>query len=64
GDSNFTWYATANSSAKPFVDEAVTSSPAAFPTPKQVSKMYTTAVLPPKVERLQTRTWTNFKAGK
>lgn len=62
-DSNFTWYATANKAAKPMVDEAVTSSPAAFPTSEQVAKMYTTAVLPPKVERLQTRTWTDFKAG-
>ncbi len=62
-DSNFTWYATANKAAKPLVDEEVTSSPAAFPTSDQVAKMYTTAVLPPKVERLQTRTWTDFKAG-
>ncbi len=62
-DSNFTWYATANKTAKPMVDEEVTSSPAAFPTSDQVAKMYTTAVLPPKVERLQTRTWTDFKAG-
>lgn len=62
-DSNFTWYATANKTAVPMVDEAVTSSPAAFPTSDQVSKMYTTAVLPPRVERLQTRTWTDFKAG-
>jgi putrescine transport system substrate-binding protein len=62
-DSNFTWYATANATARPMVDEEVTSSPAAFPTSDQVAKMYTTAVLPPKVERLQTRTWTDFKAG-
>ena len=62
-DSNYTWYATANMDAKPMIDEEVTSSPAAFPTSDQVSLMYTTAVLPPRVERLQTRTWTNFKAG-
>ncbi len=62
-DSNYTWYATANQSSKPLVDEEVTSSPAAFPTSDQVDLMYTTAVLPPRVERLQTRTWTNFKAG-
>jgi len=62
-DSNFTWYATANKTGKELVDEEVTSSPAAFPTSDQVAKMYTTKVLPPKVERLQTRTWTNFKAG-
>ena len=62
-DSNFTWYATANLTGKAMVDEEVTSSPAAFPTSEQVNKMYTVAILPPKIERLQTRTWTNFKAG-
>ena len=62
-DSNYTWYATANLAGKSLVDEEVTSSPAAFPTSDQVDHMYTTAVLPPKVKRLQTRTWTNFKAG-
>lgn len=62
-DSNFTWYATANAAAKPMVDEEVVSSPAAFPTSEQVAKMYTVAVKPPKIERLETRTWTNFKAG-
>ena len=62
-DSNFTWYATANLTAKPMVDEEVTSSPAAFPTSEQVAQMHTTAILPPRVKKLQTRTWTNFIAG-
>ena len=62
-DSNFTWYATANKTGKDMVDEEVTTSPAAFPTSDQIDLMYTVAVKPPKIERLQTRTWTNFKAG-
>ncbi|MEO0328356.1 MAG: extracellular solute-binding protein [Pseudomonadota bacterium] len=62
-DSNFTWYATANLAAKPMIDEEVLTSPAAFPPSDQVEKMYTVTVLPPKVERLQTRTWTDFKAS-
>ena len=62
-DSNYTWYATANKDSIPMIDEAVTSSPAAFPTPAQVSNMFTLAPLPPKAERIRTRTWTNFKAG-
>jgi putrescine transport system substrate-binding protein len=62
-DSNFTWYATANKDAIPMIDEAVTGSPAAFPTAAQVSTMYTLNPLPPKAERVRTRTWTNFKAG-
>lgn len=62
-DSNFVWYATANEAAIPLIDEAVTGSPAAFPPAEQVEQMYTLAVLPPKIERIRTRVWTNFKAG-
>ncbi len=62
-DTNFVWYATANKDAVPLIDPAVTSSPAAFPTPDQVAMMYTAATLPPKIERVRTRTWTNFKSG-
>ncbi len=62
-DSNYTWYATANKDAVPMVDEAVTSSTAAYPTAAQISTMYTLSPLPPKMERVRTRTWTNFKAG-
>ncbi len=62
-DSNYTWYATANKDAVPMVDEAVTSSTAAYPTPAQISTMYTLNPLPSKMERVRTRTWTNFKAG-
>ena len=62
-DSNYTWYATANMNAVPLIDEAVTSSPAAFPTPDQVATMYTLSPVPPKIERARTRAWTNFKAG-
>ena len=62
-DSNFTWYATANKDAIDMIDEAVTSSPAAFPPPELVQDMYPLSVVPPKVERVRTRTWTNFKSG-
>ena len=62
-DSNTTWYASANLKAKPMIDEAVTSSPAAYPKPEQVADMYTLNPLPPKAEKFRTRTWTDFKAG-
>jgi putrescine transport system substrate-binding protein len=62
-DSNYTWYATANKTAYPMIDPAVTSSPAAFPTASQIATMYTLTPLPSKMERVRTRTWTNFKAG-
>jgi putrescine transport system substrate-binding protein len=62
-DSNYTWYATANADSVDLIDEAVTSSPAAFPTDEQVAQMYTSKPLPPKMERIRTRAWTSFKSG-
>ncbi len=62
-DSNFTWYATANADAFPLVDEEVTSSPAAYPPEEEVVKMYSLNPVPPRVERIRTRTWTNIKSG-
>ena len=62
-DSSFVWYATANEAAIPMIDEAVTSSPAAFPPAEAVAQMYTLEVIPPKAERVRTRVWTKFKAG-
>ncbi len=62
-DSNFTWYATANKDAVPLIDPEVTGSPAAFPPPEAVELMFPLVPLPQKVERLRTRTWTNFKSG-
>lgn len=62
-DSNYTWYATANLTAKPTIDTDVTSSPAAYPTEEQIAQMHTIEVLPPEIERLQNRTWAEFKAG-
>ncbi|MFT5658789.1 MAG: putrescine transport system substrate-binding protein [Gammaproteobacteria bacterium] len=62
-DSNYLWYATANADAMSLIDEAVTSSPAAFPTKEQVANMYTGMPLPPKMERTRTRAWTSFKSG-
>jgi len=62
-DSNYLWYATANADAVPLIDKAVTSSSAVYPSDEQVSKMYTAKPLPPKIERIRTRTWTSFKSG-
>jgi len=63
GDSNYTWYASANADAIPLIDEAVTSSPAAYPSAEAVAEMYTLNVIPPKMEKVRTRVWTKFKAS-
>jgi len=63
GDSNYTWYANANKDSVSMVDEAVRSSPAAYPTEESVQDMYTLKPLPQKLERTRTRTWTAVKSG-
>ncbi len=63
GDSNYTWYANANKAAFDLVDATITGSPAAYPTPESVKKMYTRTTIPQKAERIRTRTWTKFKSG-
>ncbi len=62
-DTETVWYATANKESFDMIDKAITSSKAAFPTQEQVEKMYTVAVKPKKIDRAETRAWTNFKAG-
>lgn len=62
-DSNYTWYATANLTAKPMIEADVTSSPAAHPTEEQIAQLHTIDVLPPEIERLQNRTCAEYKAG-
>ena len=63
GDSNYTWYATANADAFDLINPMVTGSAAVFPPPEAVADMYTGSVLPQKIARLRTRTWTRFKSG-
>ena len=62
-DTDTTWYANANKDAYDLVDKAVTSSKAAYPSEEQVAKMYTLTLPPKKVERVKTRSWTNFKTS-
>ena len=55
--------ATAIPEVHSFSCTEVTGSRAAYPSQDEVSMMYTGTPLPPKVERVRTRTWTNFKSG-
>ena len=63
GDSNYTWYASANAEATDMISPEVTGSEAVYPSPEQVALMYPLKVVPKKIERLRTRVWTNFKTG-
>ena len=41
----------------------MTGSAAAYPSQEAVEMMYSLKPVPPRIERVRTRTWTNFKSG-
>ncbi|WP_157230755.1 polyamine ABC transporter substrate-binding protein [Kiloniella laminariae] len=60
---NYTWYANANKAATPLVDEEIRTNPAVYPDSKAMERMYLAKTLPPKVERVRTRSWSRIKTG-
>ena len=60
---NYVWYANANKASTPYVDKEILEDPGIYPTPEAAAKLYTFKVLPPKVDRVYTRTWTRVKTG-
>lgn len=62
-NTNYVWYANANTKATPLVDEEVRTNPAIYPTPEVMAKLYTRAPLTPEGERALTRLWTRIKSG-
>ena len=61
--SNYIGYANANRDALPLVDEALSSDPAIYPDPETMNRLEPSVVLPPKLERRRSRTWTKIKTG-
>ena len=49
---------------RPLVDKAITENPSIYPTPEAKTSCSAFAVLPPDVDRLYTRIWTELKTGK
>lgn len=62
--SNYVFYANGNKAAQDHMDEAVLNDPAIYPTDDMLDNLYITTTNPPKIQRLVTRIWTNFKAGR
>ncbi len=60
---NYIGYANANRSAKPFVDAAIINDTAIYPDAETMKRMHPTQILPPKLERRRSRTWTKVKTG-
>jgi len=63
-NTNFVTYPNAVPKSRPLVDAAITGDPTIYPPPEVDAKLFTFAVLPPEIDRLYTRTWTELKTGK
>ena len=60
---NYTGYANATRSATTLVDPAITSDPAIYPDAETMQRLHASRILPPKLERRRSRTWTKIKTG-
>ncbi|GAA4651749.1 putrescine-binding protein SpuD [Kistimonas scapharcae] len=61
---NYVSYASGNKAALTMVDEEITSNPGIYPTEEAEKNLYVFEVLPPKIDRLVTRTFTKLKTNK
>ena len=62
--SDYVGYANPNLAADKVMDESIRTDEAVYPTQAVLDKTYVSTELPPKTQRLMTRTWTKVKTGK
>ncbi|MGH8352885.1 MAG: polyamine ABC transporter substrate-binding protein [Pseudomonas sp.] len=62
--SDYVGYANPNTQSLALMDESVRTNPAVYPSKEVLAKLFVSAELPPKVQRLKTRSWTKVKSGK
>ena len=61
--SNYVSYASANSAAKPLVDEAVRNDPGIYPADAVLARLVDPKILPENESRARVRAWTSIKSG-
>ncbi|HTH74506.1 MAG TPA: polyamine ABC transporter substrate-binding protein [Trinickia sp.] len=61
---NAVYYPSANAEAKKYVDPKIAQDPAVYPPADVVKTLFLLKPLPPEIQRLQTRLWTEFKSGR
>jgi len=61
--SNAISYANASRDARKYMHRELLQDPAIYPTPEIMNTLQPNKALPPKQERLRTRTWAHFKTG-
>ncbi|WP_434560142.1 polyamine ABC transporter substrate-binding protein [Pseudomonas sp. Z5-35] len=62
--SDYVGYANPNPKAGELMDQEVRTDEAVYPPQAVVDKLYVNSELPPKIQRLMTRSWTKVKSGK
>ncbi|WP_442110607.1 polyamine ABC transporter substrate-binding protein [Pseudomonas sp. NUPR-001] len=62
--SDYVGYANPNPKAGELMDQSVRTDEAVYPPQAVLDKLYVNSELPPKVQRLMTRSWTKIKSGK
>jgi len=63
-NSNYIAYASGSEGAQKFIDKEVLDNPSIYPDKEVQAKLFTVTTYPQKVQRLVTRTWSDFKRGK
>lgn len=61
---NAVYYPSANLAARQYVNPAVAADPAVYPPPDVLKTLFLLKPLPPAINRLETRLWTEFKSGR
>jgi putrescine transport system substrate-binding protein len=62
-NTNLTGYANAVGGATPLVDKEISQDKAIYPDAEIWQRLYPSDVLPPKQQRVRTRSWTKIKSG-
>lgn len=61
---NAVYYPSANAEARKYVNKDIANDPAVYPSPEVLKTLFLLKPLPPEIQRLQTRLWTEFKSGR
>lgn len=60
---NYVWYANGVPASKEEIEQQILDHPGIYPSDETMAEMFTFAVVPPKLDRVYTRTWTSAKTG-
>ncbi len=63
-NSNFISYANAVPKSRELMDKSITDDASVYPSPEVMATLFDFAIIPPEVDKLYTRIWTELKTGK